>query len=707
MSFMGKMRDKAAGMPPLMLINWAFAALVVILLYQGFATYSEERAILKEIPAKTLENMLAISQNKSDDIVKIMLNPKEIYTVDPLLEAIFKDMKERDNIVAHFMQAEIKTLPEELRSTPEKVEYWIDTYKGENRISEKIAAEIRPFLPYLKAREEEEGGEHHGEGEEKEFELEKELETGEFKALLENIKTNYKQFKSQPIVDTYFKEENGVINVYAMLKRNHKKCVGCHGYMGDLPVLIHFSKDIAPEMAVANKMSRKHVTSKGEDFLAVVVLYLLSFVLLRGSVKKREAQSKKMENALEASVDVLKSLRSPPRMIPFFVTSPAYLTSAAAGGGDSIYWIDFRYQYAGFCLHDVSGHGIQETLLNVYSTAISANCKINPANKQVNSPAQFLTRLNKKIYAFCQKTPAYKSHFLTAINILMDYTTKEMVLSLAGHPYPLLIKPDGSFEKVGKEGILIGQFKIDPDRDDGYTDTSVWLGEGELLLVFSDGLMEQKDLNAVGFSSVLEKKVIPQLAGKEPGEAYRILEQSLNKHLKGVECDDDVSFVFFGARPYSKYKTDKFIIDKKSSPGSARFIPTGEIVGGEGHDGPQSPLKPVLDNLAENLWPEQRASQVKLVVDGVLQHIVKEEEKCEGKSTINITHICHNDVLELNISYDSGCQRYALPGIRGDSVFANMSHNQLQQIRRHAGQVYFSESGDACWLLFDKNPPVK
>ena len=268
MSFMGKMQDKIAAVPPLLLINWAFAALVAILLYQGFDTYSEERRKLEQIPVKTLENMLAISQHKSDDIVKIMLNPSEIYTVDPLLEAIFKDMKIRDNIIAHFMQAEIKTLPEGLHSTPEKVEYWIKTYKGENRISEKIADEIKPFLPYLKAREEEE--EHHEEGEEgeeEEFELERELEPGEFKALLENIKTNYKQFKSQPIVDTYFKEENGVINVYAMLKRDHKKCVGCHGYMGDLPVLVHFSKDIAPEMAVANKMSRKHVASKGEDFL--------------------------------------------------------------------------------------------------------------------------------------------------------------------------------------------------------------------------------------------------------------------------------------------------------------------------------------------------------------------------------------------------------------------------------------------------------
>lgn len=699
MSFMGEMRDKAAGVPPLLLINWAFAALVAILLYQGFGTYNEEVRKLEEIPAKTLENMLAISQQKTDDILKIMLNPKEIYTVDPLLEAMFRDMRDRDNIASEIILPEIKNLPEELHSTPEKVEYWIDTYEGENRISENIANEIRPFLPYLKAREE--GGEDHKEGGEEVFEMEIELPLDEFKARLDDIRTNYKQFKSQPIVDTYFKEEKGVIHVYAMLKRDNEKCVGCHGYMGDLPEMIHFSKNIAPEMAAAKELSKAHLTDKVQDLLAVVVIYLLSFVLLRGSVKKREEQSKKMENALEASVDVLKSLRSPPRMIPFFVTSPAYLTSAAAGGGDSIYWIDFRYQYAGFCLHDVSGHGIQETLLNVYSTAISASCKINPANKQVNSPAQFLTRLNKKIYAFCQKTPAYKSHFLTAINILMDYTTKEMVLSLAGHPYPLLIKPDGSFEKVGKEGILIGQFKIDPDLEDGYTDTSVWLGEGELLLVFSDGLMEQKDLNDVGFSSVLEKEVLPQLAGKEPGEAYRILERSLNKHLKGVECDDDVSFVFFGARPYSKYKTDKFIIDRKSSPGSARFIPTGE-----GHKGPQSPLKPVLDNLAENLWPEQRASQVKLAVDGVLRHIV-EEEKCDGDSSVNITHICHNDVLEVSISSDSECQRKGPPSIRGDSIFANMSHNQLQQIRQYAGQVYFSESGDTCWLLFEKKPPIK
>jgi len=42
---------------------------------------------------------------------------------------------ERARRRAKMIQPEALNLPEELNTSPEKVEYWIDTYQGEHKIS--------------------------------------------------------------------------------------------------------------------------------------------------------------------------------------------------------------------------------------------------------------------------------------------------------------------------------------------------------------------------------------------------------------------------------------------------------------------------------------------------------------------------------------------------------------------------------------------
>ena len=719
MSSSGEWRDRISKIHPIKIINRIFALLIMILLVQTVLVSVDSVRDIRKISEKAVSDLLAITRHQTDDILKIMEKPSEIYTVDPLLEAAFHDLEVHDGVSAIIIEPEVKGLPEGLHSTPELVEYWIKTYKGEHKISEKIEREIRPFLPFLKAREAEEEEEHHGEGEEEEHhgegeeeerELEMDLPEEQFDELLDKIKTEYEQIVSKPIVDIYFNKDGSFIDVYAAFKRDHKKCIGCHGYMGKRPVLVHFSKDLHQEIATEKQKGMKHLLHRAQGLLVVIVFYILSHFLLKTSLAAREEQREKMETALEASVDVLKSLRSEPRLMPFFVSSPSYLLSAATGGGDSVHWHDYRFRYAGYCLHDVSGHDIQETLLNIYATAVAGSCKINPENKQVATPAYFLSNLNRKIFQFCSETPAYSSHFLTVIKVLMDFTMKKLIVSLAGHPRPLLIRPDGSTDWVGEAGLLLGQFEVDPEGEFGFVDTTVWLAEGEILLVYSDGLMEQTNRDGVMFSKILEGQVVPKLVGKEPNEAYEVLEAELERHIGGTTYEDDISFTFFGARPISQYETCQYLFLGNGGRNSAEGENRGAMVRGLDYDGkvteevykPELMYSRILDSLKSSGWHDGRIRVIKHAIEEVLTKIVVKNAGLGVERQISVGHVIYNDVLEIEINCVNHCFTEEMVTKGSGDLAANRYGSSLLVTKAVAEAVYFCETGDTCWLLFKK-----
>jgi len=222
---------------------------------------------------------------------------------------------------------------------------------------------------------------------------------------------------------------------------------------------------------------------------------------------------------------------------------------------------------------------------------------------------------------------------LTVIKVLMDFTMNKLLVSLAGHPRPLLIRPDGSSEWVGEEGLLIGQFDVGPDGDYGFVDTTIWLEEGEILLVYSDGLMDQKNRDGVMFSEIIKEKMMPKLAGKDPNEAYSLLEAELESHISGAVYGDDISFTFFGARPYSQYETCQYLFLDSGSNSSTKVELSGVMVRGVNCNGdaledvyrPELVYCRILDALRSDNWHEERISDIKYAMDEVLTTIVEDE----------------------------------------------------------------------------------
>lgn len=464
--------------------------------------------------------------------------------------------------------------------------------------------------------------------------------------------------------------------------------------------------------------------------LAVAAFALsMSVLLFRNIVKRREAEeslalyAKRMENSLFRANDVLSFIATSPEIVPFFTVSPFYRSVRSIGGGDIIKWVRFPSQYAGLYLHDVAGHDIEEILLNILATALVETCKTNPAKKSASIPSVFMNQMNKQLTKYCEGKPDY----LTAVYLLMDFEKHKIRMAAGGHPRPWLINPDGSVLPVKvPAGFILGQFTIDPLAKGWYQDIVLSPETGQLLLVYSDGLMEQKNAGGTAFGEKFLKEIGPKLAGLEPQTAHELLKREFEAHLNGRVPDDDVSFVLIGTRPANKYETICFV------PGPELLSLVRGLKNGRENDltvpsrpsAARSPSQPagkpdrtiihklsdsyssIIEILKKNHWEDKRISQVELAVSEMVINAIMHGNIVCDNCTVELSYILYADELEVCVTDEGlGFDSNALPqSIEEDLLLeGGRGHHMINAM---ADGLYFNDAGNRCWALFSSRITV-
>lgn len=455
----------------------------------------------------------------------------------------------------------------------------------------------------------------------------------------------------------------------------------------------------------------------GEEVSGAVMAFHDIFTRLK-TEKERRTYLEKMENALFRAEEVLNLLSKPPSLFPFFVMSQPYRTTKSIGGGDTIRWMSFRSRYAGIYLHDVSGHDIQEILLNILATAIADNHKINPGKKGISSPSEFFSEMNKELLKFCDNT----SHYITAVYSLLDFEKREISLSLAGHPRPWLINPDGTASQVGEPGFLMGQFNLDPAVIEGYTDTLISLKTGQMLLIYTDGLMEEKDAEGTSFEEKFIRDIVPRIKGLGVNESYKLLKSEFEAHLDGRSPDDDVSFILIGTRPADKYETNEFVPGPRLMAGmkerlinyyppdyiekQASFLKSIEARANQ--DGTiindvSEAYASIIKKLSAEGWPEKRINEVSIAMREIVTNSFLHGNLCSNRYLVSISHVIHDNVLEVGVSdkgigFDGSTISQAIKGLD----LLKESGRGLHMAGMYADRILFNDSGNRCWMLFNK-----
>jgi serine phosphatase RsbU (regulator of sigma subunit) len=109
-----------------------------------------------------------------------------------------------------------------------------------------------------------------------------------------------------------------------------------------------------------------------------------------------------------------------------------------------------------------------------------------------------------------------------------------VTLCLAGHPFPFLVRADGTTERVGQAGTILGSFD-----DPTLHDVTIDLGSGDVLVAYTDGLVERRDVGV----ETGEHRLRDYLASCRNRSAVEITRGIEHRLLDGSVPDDDVALV--------------------------------------------------------------------------------------------------------------------------------------------------------------------
>ncbi|MCH7590992.1 serine/threonine-protein phosphatase, partial [PVC group bacterium] len=205
-----------------------------------------------------------------------------------------------------------------------------------------------------------------------------------------------------------------------------------------------------------------------------------------------------------------------------------------AVGGDFYDFIRFDKDHMGILLGDVSGKGFPAALHMARLMSDFRNI-----SQTTSDPARVLSEVNKIL---CERARG-QAMFTTALFILLDLKNDVVCASNAGH-LPLMVCRGGNkiYEKAPASGPPLGILPYP-----AYEQTRFSLKPGDLVCLFSDGLLEAKDYRNQIFGLKRIKKILRNQDYK-PKRLNAELQNQILDFSKNAPQSDDITLVSFKRR---------------------------------------------------------------------------------------------------------------------------------------------------------------
>jgi sigma-B regulation protein RsbU (phosphoserine phosphatase) len=177
---------------------------------------------------------------------------------------------------------------------------------------------------------------------------------------------------------------------------------------------------------------------------------------------------------------------------------------------------------------DVAGKGMAASLLTISLQAFSTG----PIEDGL-PPDEICARLSRLIY---RRTPPEK--YATAFLGVLEPATGLLRYTNAGHNPPLLLRADGAVEELTATGAPLGLL---PQAS--YRAGETTLGPGDLLVLYTDGLVEASDPEGEEYGLDRLKNACSQGCTEACTALAEILERDLEAFARGVPFADDRTIV--------------------------------------------------------------------------------------------------------------------------------------------------------------------
>lgn len=223
------------------------------------------------------------------------------------------------------------------------------------------------------------------------------------------------------------------------------------------------------------------------QFFADAAAISIHKAMLHKQLLEQELINKQLETAREVQSRLLPG--SAPKLSGYDIAGTCI--SADEIGGDYFDYIRLPKDRLGLAVADVSGHGIPSALV---MTAFRALLRTNARGQ--SKPADIAVTINQLLPEFTGN-----NHFVTVLYAILDVRSGDLTYISCGHPPPLLLRADGSAEKLDQRNIALGIF-----QDLHYIEAKVQMNAGDILVLYTDGVVELMNQNNESFG-------VPRLVG--------------------------------------------------------------------------------------------------------------------------------------------------------------------------------------------------
>jgi serine phosphatase RsbU (regulator of sigma subunit) len=127
-----------------------------------------------------------------------------------------------------------------------------------------------------------------------------------------------------------------------------------------------------------------------------------------------------------------------------------------------------------------------------------------------------------------------------------------------------VLRGSGAVEPIGELGTALGLFE-DPDL----SDTRVFLGPGDLLCMFTDGLVEARDATDL-FGTDRVAMLLGQQAGSTVDEIAAQLVAAARTFHGGRDLGDDLALLLLRVRESAEAAVSRDEHETEPAPGAAR-----------------------------------------------------------------------------------------------------------------------------------------
>lgn len=267
--------------------------------------------------------------------------------------------------------------------------------------------------------------------------------------------------------------------------------------------------------------------------------------IIRDITERKEVEEKLQDayqlirSDLEAAATIQKNLLPGASILGSVRFDWLFIPSSFVAG-DIFNYFHIDEGVTGFYLLDVSGHGVPAAMLSVSMNWMLSNMLQNGGNgqsklsrHQMTSPSQVLDRLNT---IFGESRTA--GQYITMIYGVLDCNSNRLTMSQAGLPAPVYCSAAGVSSIIGSGGFPIG---LIPDAT--YEDEAIDFYPGDRLFLYSDGITECCNAEAIQFSDERLVALTETGAGQKLDNLLGKIEATLYAWRGENAFDDDVTLL--------------------------------------------------------------------------------------------------------------------------------------------------------------------